>query len=585
MEENDANHTLRRNKKTFILALSSLCSLDEESNGCNENDKKSTFCADSATKLVRDMKECSERYKDEDLQPDTEVYNAPLPWSGGVYRITPTLSTNSWDDYAFIFHKGFRPLDANNLLVKSAINMENWVYKMESAAMNKSNICLHPNIETYESIIQAWVRTGTVEGMERAESWAMRAVDAGSSCVGISPRLQTFHPIFAGWSCSGMDMGATRVTNLLNELERLSTSNHHLKPDGRIYASIIMTLKNNNKFLSSLKVSNKNDEDERISMFQTINKKSYRDFDSLEIARHSSECLKNIYNITKDAILNEKSPLHFVDGKMFLDSVDTWKNVGELKNRNDSDSHESFESIFQIASMLDDLVDSSRNKLSSSFNSSEDHHNQVSNLMLHSYLVYQNIINYLCTNEMCQKRISVSKIEEILRRLYEYDQVIQSNPSEFEYHDLFKYEKISNTDEMRMSPLFYKDVLKCCTMLDADKNCGDIIRILTMILSDIEIKNSRREQFTISRNPYKESFDLSHEVARVLTLIVPNVIERRLLFCRMVRYPNDTIDNLNFLNEMTMRSPSDERFLIRLGERLSSNSLATKETTFRRHKR
>ncbi len=35
---------------------------------------------------------------------------------------------------------------------------------------------VYPTIETYEAVIQAWIETGTWDGLLRAEDWAKRYV-------------------------------------------------------------------------------------------------------------------------------------------------------------------------------------------------------------------------------------------------------------------------------------------------------------------------------------------------------------------------------------------------------------------------
>jgi hypothetical protein len=72
------NNDVRRQKvvqpncETFLIVLSSF-----------PKPSALTFCADEARYWIEQMKQHANEYNDISLQPDTEVYNAQLKWSGG----------------------------------------------------------------------------------------------------------------------------------------------------------------------------------------------------------------------------------------------------------------------------------------------------------------------------------------------------------------------------------------------------------------------------------------------------------------------------------------------------------------------
>ena len=121
------------------------------------------------------MKQHANEYNAISLQPDTEVYNAQLKWSGGkrqrkrfsydvVGAWAKLSSSYSWDGYGQIFQEGFRIVlieeFASNKSLNVAKQMEDWLIGMEEMAARKEGggkVDVAPDIETYESIIQAWV--------------------------------------------------------------------------------------------------------------------------------------------------------------------------------------------------------------------------------------------------------------------------------------------------------------------------------------------------------------------------------------------------------------------------------------------
>ena len=153
--------------------------------------------------------------RDDSFLSDTMVYNAPIRWSGGhVSRdARPYAQPIARDRYhEDIFRDGFQSLQSAGRLVVVAEAMESWLCDMEHS---DSPCC--PDTETYESVIQAWIRTGTLHGLQKAETLANRVFEPSTS---LQPRLQTLHPILSAWIYSGTKDGASKVAEWVDRCVR-----------------------------------------------------------------------------------------------------------------------------------------------------------------------------------------------------------------------------------------------------------------------------------------------------------------------------------------------------------------------------
>lgn len=106
--------------------------------------------------------------------------------------------------------------------------MENWLRAMELPESRVS-----PDIETYESVIQAWIRTGTQDGLMKAEALGNRLIEGTGASL--QPRVQTFHPILSAWIYSSVDGAPEKVAEWLDRLDDLPD----MVMDGRLLAAPI----------------------------------------------------------------------------------------------------------------------------------------------------------------------------------------------------------------------------------------------------------------------------------------------------------------------------------------------------------
>lgn len=145
------------------------------------------------------------------LNVNVEVYNAPLRWAGVKMGSRTYARAIPWDSYDKIFRGGFRPENNNDPLFKQAQKMEDWMERMKSLEVE-------PNLETYESVIQAWVRCGMLRGLNEAESYATKLLH-GEIAVFEPVCLETFYPIIAAWAYSGSSDSSKRVEKWIKDID------------------------------------------------------------------------------------------------------------------------------------------------------------------------------------------------------------------------------------------------------------------------------------------------------------------------------------------------------------------------------
>ena len=194
------------------------------------------FDPDFARECIHRMSELATATGDALLQPDTQVYNAPLRWCGGPVlwaESRPYARYVPWPKYETIYARGLREsLDADDLSVQEAKDVEVWLESM--IQMNATNKKIAPDIETYEAAIQGWLRTATRDGLERAESILGRLMSPSSTST-VKPRLQTFHPLIAAWHHSQDPNALSKTLDWTKRMEEVvGEVAEEMIPDPRI---------------------------------------------------------------------------------------------------------------------------------------------------------------------------------------------------------------------------------------------------------------------------------------------------------------------------------------------------------------
>jgi hypothetical protein len=323
----DIDSNMVPNKETFLSILSSM------SKPPNHNRNSGIFDADKALSCIDHMKSLSEKYDRSTLSPDIQTYNAPLCWIGGIPSTSsrPYSWCMPWDSYEKIFQKGFKVLLTDNPLIQEASNIENWYYSMKSGKFG-SNI--HPDIETVESLIQAWVRTATRDGLEKAEALAESLIDDKSG--GCKVRVQTFHPILAAWAHSGAHDGPEKVDYWI---KRLNDSGLPVMGDGRYRAAPIVAR------LSSQRQLHREHEVHELAS------QSATDFHALAV-----ETARRLDGMIQDF---ESSDDFFIEANTFKLALQAWCNVGQACSRMGdlNGAVEALSSIQDIIRMFDNLIE------------------------------------------------------------------------------------------------------------------------------------------------------------------------------------------------------------------------------------
>jgi hypothetical protein len=175
------------------------------------------------------MVEMAQETGDDTLLPDTQVYNAPLRWYGGNHfrRTRPYARVLRADRFDLRFAGGL--LSEEDVSTPNAKAMEAWLDEMNESSDSR----IKPDIETYEAIIQGWVRSATRRGLDRAQAIAEGLLSGGGTRP--RPRLQTFRPIVIAWALSKDPNSPEKIQTLLDRLKDASETTPELDPDSRMY--------------------------------------------------------------------------------------------------------------------------------------------------------------------------------------------------------------------------------------------------------------------------------------------------------------------------------------------------------------
>ncbi|KAL3942389.1 MAG: hypothetical protein SGBAC_003421 [Bacillariaceae sp.] len=313
----DIDSKIQPDEETFLSALSSM------KHPSNRTESNVVFDVEKAQQNIEQMKSLS-------VQPTIQAYNAPLRWVGGLAASLsrPYSECSPWDAYETDFGKGFKVLLSDHPLLQEATNVEKWNDLIESGEFGSD---IRPNIETMESQIQAWVRTTTRDGLEKASDLGEGIVDKGDHQL----RLQSFHPIMAAWVYSGAEDGPEKVDYWL---QRLQSAGLPVMEDGRYRsASILARLSRQRQLLREHEVH------ELASQTTT---------DFHQMAVDSSDQLNKLVAEYKQ---NES---FFLEVDNFRLAIRAWNNVGDACARmgDMKGTDEALAAIEEIVRCFDDLV-------------------------------------------------------------------------------------------------------------------------------------------------------------------------------------------------------------------------------------
>jgi len=533
--------TLRPNRDTYLAVLSSLaCQADKLSVYDTEN--ATTFNSVEATKWIKIIEKQSLDDTEHVLRTDTELYNAALPWISKKQNIGKVIFNSSFDNYENLFKSGFRTIPAkSDHCTIDAKNIEKWLYNMEHQAIENGRMYAHPNIDSYESVIQAWIRVRTEEGLLRAETWALRTIEMASLDSTVLPHLQTFLPIIAAWAHCGTEKGPEHVEEWIERLEKLSSSMPLLKPNISFQAAIILAwykylLLSSTLGSDTLSFGPGNDKLNKANTNISIPTEiSYQ-----SAAEKCSESLEIICEELQEMQQNGKLSYPIIDSNAFNNVVDVWKNVAMTPRLNsEKNQQEILTKIFRVVHLLDDLISSIRqsesleNRPAGNAESNDektdkdgrlrksaflDHRNLLLSLIQESQTLRQNVIFHI--SDVCARTGSSGNntlidnnfhhVESMLRRSEEYNISFESSKSTSNQH-------------------LYSQIFKCCKLLKSSTRYGCAVRVVMYIISRLEDENKRCVKGGLNR----QEIDMTSvylEAVDVLADIIPNNIEKALLF-------------------------------------------------------
>ncbi len=211
------------NRETFLSCLAAIA----HATGQGQCSFDSQYVLDCIHEIKKRRAESEDAYS----QLDIDVYNAPMRWSGDpteALQSRPYSRPIPWDEYEKIFETNHAFTDQNPR-VKEARAIENWFRTIDAQAFGAN---IRPNIETYESVIQAWIRTGTSTGLDHAE--AILDLLYSRQTEEIKLRTPTIQPFIAASAFAG---DFARVDRWL---EKLNKNNHAILRDNRLAAAPIL---------------------------------------------------------------------------------------------------------------------------------------------------------------------------------------------------------------------------------------------------------------------------------------------------------------------------------------------------------
>lgn len=328
------NDDFRPNRRTFLALLSSciyrpVAKIDYCRGG---------FDAEYAGQLISQMEKLAEELGDETLLPDTQVYNAPLPWLGHNFREKrPYAAVAQWSrtGHRRNFEKGLMAHSEDHFRVVQARKMESWLDDMTSRSETTSAI--YPNLETHEAVIQAWTRTITRVGLERAHDLALQLLD--SQVESCRPALGTFLPVMISWALSREADAPEKNQEIVDRLDAVCDDVPDLRPDGRILQALIAT------------------------HTVALAKKAREGGNSAEFVRHAERCsliLERLSGAVARELQESVNAHTFLEITPFEDALRAWNQVAKSSIESSKEPNEIFERAIletrNVVSTFDSLV-------------------------------------------------------------------------------------------------------------------------------------------------------------------------------------------------------------------------------------
>ena len=349
--------------------------------------------------------------------------------------------------------------------IESAQKLEQWVeyitnnislnlslHTSEDKNMDKSdkapdiNIDLqspsYPNLEAYNAIIIAWAMTRTKEGLLRAESWALQALDV-PHLREQGVHVNMFLPILTAWSLCGEEFGVKRVEEWIEKFEELSTlykeknkyneenslpNNHVVVANSHVLHAAVAGWRMFQ--LSLLK--------ERKKAIRNDPNKNPKELEEaiVHAANQGTIWLKKLCDLNHD----QSMYLRPLDASVFGTVIDLWYSVGVIQLQNKKQKNHSIidcttEKIINIIELMNSKIVKDGDECDQMFDLFKTYHH-----------VYATAIQHIAKIKYTQKSLQHSHFVTILQMLYisdilyPYLSKTHENPIR-NYTSLYEYNK------------------------------------------------------------------------------------------------------------------------------------------------
>ncbi len=512
-EAEEMNFDVQPDRDTILSGLSSLARPGPSG--------VSAFNGDRARWWIDQMQKMREESDDSSFMANTQVYNAPLRWSGGAEssRTRPYTQGLPWDRHSEIFSEGFRTLQESDPLWIEARRIEEWMLEMQTDGVE-------PDVETFEAAVQAWSRTGTSDGLRKAEELLNRALVSDK----VRLRFQSFHPVLAAWAYLGDESSLDKLDEWSERLERECIACPELKPDERMdLAKLIAKRKAQKRILSQ-------GGNEAISMASEIAESCTRDLDDLV-----------------DKAISDSSVV--LDPTTFSHALSAWGDVALSKAASESVRHEAAKKMLGVVKKYDKALQHWLSKLREgqvdSLSTLGKMDPQLQQLLQYFQTVYLNALSIL--DELDQNQGSLDNslgesstfyshffaVEAMLRRSQELRQMLSSSLNESEstrlspddislqYIDEYTYPASVSDSHFDKTFLekqiaLYSTLVNCCNRILKSDCFGDSIKLVMLIVCFVEQSSS------IPKSHRQEAVDCTNLYCAILNVVqeIPNENDR-----------------------------------------------------------
>ena len=463
-----------------------------------------------AQECINAMQAVADKHpEDQSLNPDLQVYNAGLRWSGGVQSTLsrPYARPLLWDSHEVIYKDGLQPFDEDNKSVQDAYRMHAWLEEMAGLGGT-----ITPNVETYEAVIQAYIRTGTQEGIQQAEILLDSLLD--SSSYKHTLRMQTFHPVIAAWAYSGHEEGPAKVNKWISRLEALGEEAEcNVQLDSRVREAPLLAHARR-----------------MTTMLESKKDFSYTETEELVDTAHG--CTLHLEDMCSrlrdDSVDNHSATL--LDTQMFVLVLRAWGKLGlhfletnEGPARFDLALSKMYETVEEYEGLILSLQRKSPKR--------DNEEIQLQHMTRSAHKVYSAFLAILSDSANLEHAAEstwtqdgqISSIERWVRRVDEFGRINKSDKGEYSdgagdilYSDMYSYISADSARDTGSPSQFLKQVLKYLKndvkQSLSPQRRGDLIR-LSYLTMDLLSMQRNQSSLTSSFKDMEDILDAAYDLS------------------------------------------------------------------------